>query len=247
MKIDTVLWRADAVGNFEDGVTPADLAELNVSDKPRTSVEGDDISHDPLIVLMHGFGSNENDLPGLVEALGLDLNWASIRAPKNLADSYEEFAEIAAYQKAFAWFVEPIVESKSELQTFADENSAAILEWIESEKTTGRIKANQQIIWIGFSQGGAMSLAVLRNEKLRKMTKACVCLSGYLPFDKSFTFDESIEIFHGYGTDDDVVPVNLSRQVDAWLASDASVIKTYLPLGHSISMEEARDVSEFLM
>ena len=32
-------------------------------------------------LLLHGFGSNERDLAGLVPMLGLDLPWASLRAP----------------------------------------------------------------------------------------------------------------------------------------------------------------------
>ena len=32
-------------------------------------------------LLLHGFGSNERDLAGLMPALGLDLPWASLRAP----------------------------------------------------------------------------------------------------------------------------------------------------------------------
>ena len=32
-------------------------------------------------LLLHGYGSNERDLAGLVPALGLELPWASLRAP----------------------------------------------------------------------------------------------------------------------------------------------------------------------
>ncbi len=102
----------------------------------------------PLIVLLHGYGSNERDLPGIVSWLGADNPWVSLRAPIGLDHG------------GFAWF--PITTPLNPPSGDLDAATAAIWAWLDEH-----ISAEVPLIIIGFSQGGMMVTQLLPTRAVR--------------------------------------------------------------------------------
>ena len=57
-----------------------DIVPIRTAVAPRA--EGPDGR--PLLLLLHGFGSDQNDLPGIVTRLGDGWDWASLRGPYDI-------------------------------------------------------------------------------------------------------------------------------------------------------------------
>ena len=96
-----------------------------------------------VVLFLHGFGSNEQDLSGLAPALGLDLPWASLRAPLELGNG------------GAAWF--EITTPGNPAAAPVEEATEAIWAWIEEN-----VDPATRIVPVGFSQGGLMASQLLR-------------------------------------------------------------------------------------
>lgn len=62
-------------------------------------------------LLLHGFGSNEHDLGSLDPALGLNLPWASLRAPIELDNGGAAWFSITTRGNPAAAAVEKVTDS----------------------------------------------------------------------------------------------------------------------------------------
>src|SRR4051794_8837127 len=96
----------------------------------------------PLLVMMHGRGSNENDLFGLASEFSERFVVASLRAP------------LAEFE-GWSWW-ETVVPGNPPADR-VDAAADAVLTWVDSLPFTP-----SQLGTLGFSQGGAMALHVLR-------------------------------------------------------------------------------------
>lgn len=114
---------------------------------------------DAVVLFLHGFGSNEQDLSGLAPALGLDLPWASLRAPLELGNG------------GAAWF--EITTPGAPDAAPVEEATRAIWAWIEEN-----VDPSTRIIPVGFSQGGLMASQLLRTRPERVI--APVILGGFV-------------------------------------------------------------------
>lgn len=183
----------------------------------------------PLIVLLHGYGSHEGDLFGMAPALPLGPVIASLRAP--IPES-----------GGFSWF--PIDLSGGGLPQVSgvDDAANAVLEWLDDQQFTS-------VSLLGFSQGAAMSLQLLRLAPER--FSCAVALSGFVasaahPGDAALT---SIRppVFWGRGTDDPVIPAAAIERTEEWLVDHARAeTHIYEGLAHSISTDELNDFVSFL-
>lgn len=183
----------------------------------------------PLIVLLHGYGSHEGDLFGMAPALPLGPVIASLRAP--IPES-----------GGFSWF--PIDLSGGGLPQVSgvDDAANAVLEWLDDQQFTS-------VSLLGFSQGAAMSLQLLRLAPER--FSCAVALSGFVasaahPADAALT---SIRppVFWGRGTDDPVIPTAAIERTEEWLVDHARAeTHIYEGLAHSISTDELNDFVSFL-
>ncbi len=183
----------------------------------------------PLLVLLHGYGSHEGDLFSMSPGLPLGPVIASVRAP--LAES-----------GGFAWWSlngqspgEPNIEA-------VDAAARAIIAWLDTLDYTS-------VSVLGFSQGGAMALELLRHAPER--FAAAVCISGFIA-SVSHAGDEELArvrppVFWGRGTNDPIIPDAAIARTEEWLPAHAdATIRIYEDLGHSISREELTDFSAFL-
>ena len=179
-----------------------------------------------LLVLLHGYGSHEGDLFGLSPQLPLQPVIASVRAPLRAGAGY-------------AWF--PFSGEEAPVPGIADDTARALLEWLDTTTSTS-------IGLLGFSQGGAMALQLLRHAPTR--FAYAVMLAG-------FAIDEgrvdahlaaaSPPVFWGRGTADHVIPAELIAHTQRLLPSHSTLTeRIYEDLAHGVSAAELGDASAFI-
>ncbi len=187
---------------------------------------------DTIVLLLHGYGSNERDLPGIAPYLGVDAPWASLRAPVEVGYG------------AAAWF--PLADDPSRWLDPApiEAATAALWEWVDEN-----VSPTAKLITVGFSQGGMMASQLLRTRPERIADS--VILSGFVlaadqPADARLT-EERPAVFWGRGTADAIVPEPLVAAASAWLGPHTTVIeKVYEGLAHSVHDQELADVKAYL-
>jgi phospholipase/carboxylesterase len=142
-----------------------------------------------------------------------------------------------------AWF--PLVAEGPELSVEgADAATDAILDWLDrAAPGAGPIGL------LGFSQGGAMALELLRRAPER--FAFAVSLAGFaLPGERDG--DERMSqlaphVFWGRGTVDGVIPVASVARTQAWLPAHSTLDeRIYEGVGHSVSDRELADVAAFI-
>ena len=183
-----------------------------------------------VVLLLHGFGSNERDLTGLMPAFDPALPWASLRAPIGVGGG------------RYAWF---------EITTPGNPDAApvvavtdAIWAWVDAT-----VSPAAQIIPIGFSQGGLMASQLLRTRPDRVL--ATVVLGGFVlgdsqPADSLLASDRP-PVFWGRGADDTVIGPPAIERTAAFLPGHSSLVERVYPgLAHGINSAELDDVVGFV-
>ena len=190
----------------------------------------------PLLVLLHGYNSNEADLFGLSPYLPLRPAIASLRAPVFTGYGH-------------AWF--PLSDDAGQLSAEgdlsvegADAATDAILDWLDRAAPD-----TESVGLLGFSQGGAMALELLRRAPER--FAFAVALAGFaLPGERAG--DERMSqlappVFWGRGTADEVIPAASVARTQEWLPTHTQLDeRIYEGLGHSVSERELADTAAFL-
>jgi phospholipase/carboxylesterase len=185
---------------------------------------------DPLVLLLHGFGSNEQDLPGLAAHLPAGLATVSVRAPLTLGPG------------SYAWV--PIAVPGRPDPAIVAASTEALLAWFDD-----RVPADRPVVLLGFSQGGLMVSQLLRARPERFV--AALVLSGFvldadLPGDAALA-ERHVPVFFGHGDADPVIAPDATQRASVWLAEHAATTeRTYAGLAHAISDEELEDVGVFL-
>jgi len=179
-----------------------------------------------VLVFLHGFGSNENDLGSLAQPLGLDLPWASLRAPLELGNGGAAWFQITTPGVPDAVPVEAATE--------------AIWAWIDAN-----VDASTKIIPVGFSQGGLMASQLLRTRPERVLATTILggfVLGGAQPADAHLA-QQRPAVFWGRGTEDRVIaPVAIERTAGFLPEHSTLTARTYTGLAHSINLDELNDV-----
>ncbi len=180
-------------------------------------------------MLLHGYGSHEGDLFGMSPGLPLGPVVASVRAP-------------IAENGGFAWWSLAGKPSLDADPAEVDAAALAVLDWLDTLDVPS-------VSLLGFSQGAAMTLQLLRHAP-RRFT-ATVALSGFV-VGSSHAGDAALAearppVFWGRGTADPIIPDAAVNLTNAWLpAHSTSTIRIYEGLGHSIAPQELKDLSTFL-
>lgn len=210
-------------------MTPPDL-EID-PDAVRWSASEADREGRPLLVLMHGYGSNEDDLFALAPYLPLAPVIASLRAP---------IAEAGGY----AWFSHHETGTGVPTLHGADTAASAVIAWLDAlaVRPSG-------IGLLGFSQGGAMVLQLLRRAPGR--FDYGVQLSGFVvpgedPGDAALATLRPA-VFAGRGTADSVIPAELVAYTGGWMSAHARPdARIYEGAAHEVTPAELADVSAFI-
>lgn len=183
----------------------------------------------PLLVLLHGYGSHEGDLFGLSPHLPLAPVIASVRAPLEESGGYAWFSRLSNVPG------DPRAEEVTEA-------AQALLDWLDSIRYTS-------VALLGFSQGAAMALQLLRLAPDRFTSVVALAgfvASGTLPGDTELEANRP-PVFWGRGTLDQVITSDAVARTDSWLPEHSTGdIRIYEGLGHSISRAELVDLVGFL-
>lgn len=185
---------------------------------------------DVVVVALHGYGSNERDLIGLLDALALDLPWVSLRAPFDTPNG------------GAAWF--PISTPGNPEAAPVLQATEMIWAWIHEHLAPGT-----RVLPIGFSQGGLMATQLLRTRPERVI--APVVLGGFVLGALQAGDDELAAgrppLFLGRGADDAVITADAVARTTDWVERHVSpTAHVYPGLAHGISAQEVADVRAFV-
>ena len=187
-------------------------------------------SESPVVILLHGYGSNEQDLPSLVKFLPGNRPWYSLRAPVELGGGYFAWANRVTPGNPPA----PDVELATE----------AIWRWVDAN-----LSADVPLIVVGFSQGGLMVTQLLRTRPNRLV--ASVILAGFTlaadqPADHVLA-ETKPKVIYCRGLQDEIISQEAVSRTLVWLKTHtAAQIETYEDLGHSIDERVMNDVADYL-
>ncbi len=184
--------------------------------------------HPPVLFMLHGYGSNEDDLFSFAAELPAELFIISIRAPYTLEPfGYAWYA--INFDAAFGKWSDDqqAIESREKIVAFMDEACKAYA----VDKTN--------ITLLGFSQGTVLSYAVALSypEKVKNV----VALSGYinegiLKEDHGNKGCSHLNIYASHGQVDQVIPVEWAQRAPEFLKKKGvSYRYEEFPVGHGVA------------
>ncbi|MGV3617103.1 MAG: alpha/beta hydrolase [Fimbriimonas sp.] len=183
----------------------------------------------PLLVLLHGLGSNERDLMEFAHYLDPRLTVVAFRAPN------------AYGYGGFSWFdIQWLPEGRVIDEAGAVRSRDLLIE--ELEVLRKRHNASRLVLG-GFSQGAMMTLgaALARPE----LVDAALLMSGRaMPVFLASATEGGVTVpfFAQHGVRDDVLPVEDAREMrDALTALGARLEYREYPMGHEVTMESLQD------
>jgi len=181
-----------------------------------------------LLILLHGYGSNEEDLFSFATELPDDLLIVSARAPQNLSSG------------SFSWYtiyfntgegkfsdIPEAIKARETISTFIDE--------IQERYDI----APSKTFLLGFSQGTILSYSVALNypEKVQKI----IALSGYinpelLPQELETMDYSKLDFYISHGSVDQVIPSEWANKAPKFL-SQLNIKNSYkeFPVGHGVA------------
>ena len=193
----------------------------------------------PLLLLLHGYGSNEEDLFSFASELPEEYYVISARAPYDLMYG------------SYAWYA---INFDADENKFSDLNQARTSRDLIANFIDELVKNypidESKITLIGFSQGAILSYAVALSypQKIERI----VAMSGY--FNEEIAIDNyqsnnfnTIKIFASHGNVDQVVPVDWARKAKPILdqLGIQNVYKEY-PVGHGVAPQNFYDFRNWL-
>lgn len=196
-------------------------------------------AHPPVVILLHGYGSNEADLFDLKNIFPADYLVVSAQAPIRISDN------------GYQWYKMVQLNGQRDGDAADIRNSLAKIKELIGQLVKKYHADPARVYLIGFSQGSIMSLEA--GLTAPGMLKGIGVLSGRLLPSLKKTAASSAElkrlkIFMGHGTADQVLPYNDALAAKAFLNTLGlqPVFKTYTGMGHQISNEELKDLSEWI-
>lgn len=193
----------------------------------------------PLIIMLHGYGSHEQDLFSMAPMLNKKAMVVSLRAPQRLPFG------------GFAWYDIDFDKIGGKMSNIEQANvSLSKLEQLFEELKQAYTFDTTQVYLMGFSQGAILSYALsLRHPK---WFKGVLAMSGYvlkelIPEKFKPQDHQHISCFITHGTADEVIPVSWGRSATEVL-EQLSIKHTYheYPMGHGINPDCFDDVKGYL-
>jgi phospholipase/carboxylesterase len=193
----------------------------------------------PLLLLLHGYGSNEEDLFSFASELPDEYYVVSVRAPYDLQPY------------GHAWYA---IHFDADENKFSDDAQAMesrdlIIQFIDELIAKYPIDATN-VNLIGFSQGAILSYATALSypERISRV----VALSGYLNekiIAENFKSKDlsNLKFFISHGTVDQVIPVDWARKAEHFLQNlGLEVMYKEYPIGHGVAPQNFYDFKNWL-
>jgi phospholipase/carboxylesterase len=196
------------------------------------------LDKNPLLLLLHGYGSNEEDLFGFAAQLPDDYIIVSARAPYSLPPYGN------------AWYA---IDFDADMNKFTDNVQAAasrnlIAKFIDEVTEAYPVDADN-VTLLGFSQGTILSYAVALTypEKVKRV----VALSGYLNMDIIENINSrdisNLSFFISHGAVDQVIPVEWARKAPEYLRAKGLEAEYHeYPVGHGVAPKNFNDLLAWL-
>lgn len=212
-----------------------ELSLFHIIQKPKNPKPG----KAPLLLLLHGYGSNEKDLFSFAPQLPDHCFVISVRAP----------LPMQPYGNAWYTIYWEANQAKRSDDKQATEARELVHNFIDEAVAAYDLDADN-VNLIGFSQGTILSYAVALTypEKVKNL----VGLSGYineaiiLP-KKDESEYKNLNIFCSHGSQDQVIPVEAARLIPGYLQNlGISVQLKEYPVGHGVAPQNFMDAKNWL-
>lgn len=192
----------------------------------------------PLLILMHGLGSNEADLYSLAEHLDKRLLIASVRAPYEIGPNKYSWYDFKLNGGDHIYSYDKLKSSRAQLLRFIDQLKQ------EYNIDAGKIYLG------GFSQGAIMSLATALNHS--DVIEGAIVLSGDLLGEveqelKTKKLDKQLNIYMSHGRLDAVLPfAEAEKDLEYIKALGVDVENYWYDSKHTISGENYGSMVQWL-
>jgi phospholipase/carboxylesterase len=205
-------------------------ARTDVFGEPVVATYGATDPSAPLVVLLHGRGSKEQEILSLAPHLPAGVSYAAVRAPITEGGGFAWFANrgigrpvAASLEATMAWF----------------------RDWLDAVAPAGR-----PAVLVGFSGGAAFAGGLVLDDPTRYAGAAI--LYGTLPFDAGVPVDTSrlanLPVFVARGEADQVIPRELLDRTWHYLhtTSGAPAVGRRDPGGHGITAPTLHRLAEWI-
>ncbi|MBZ9650582.1 alpha/beta hydrolase [Psychroflexus montanilacus] len=193
----------------------------------------------PLMLMLHGYGSDENDLFSFAGELPEEYMIISLKAPHSLQPMGNAWYAINfdAQQGKFS-DIEQAVQSRELVKKFIEEALEAYP--VDADNVT----------MLGFSQGTILSFAL--GLSYPHLVKNIIGLSGYVDPNMLKAGYESqdfshLKVYNSHGSVDQVIPVEWARNNKPFL-EELKIDMTYeeYPVGHGINPQNFQSFKTWL-
>lgn len=192
-----------------------------------------------LLVLMHGVGSNADDLFGLADYVPPQFHVLSLQAPNPMGPN------------AFAWFMFSVnADGSRHIDAAQEQESRALVAQTVAVASAQLGVPPDRVMVGGFSQGGIMSLSLLLTQP-ELLSGVCVwhsrLLPEVLPAQASAAQLDGKHAWISHGTVDNVIPLASAHAIRAHL-ENLPVQLRYQEYAcqHTIHPQELRDSMQWL-
>lgn len=192
----------------------------------------------PVLVALHGVGSNEKDLASWAETLDPRFAIYSLRGPLELGPD------------SFAWFhVKFTAEGPLHNKEEAESSRQLLRKFLETLRQDPSVEASQ-IFLVGFSQGTIMGLSLVLTEP--SSVAGLVAIGGRTLQEisaqaRTRTYEKSPKVLLIHGAQDNKLPLSHALATEATLkgARFDFEFKTY-EAGHEINRAMTEDIQKWL-
>ena len=192
----------------------------------------------PLLLLFHGYGSDENDLFSFASELPEEFLIISAKAPYPMKPFGNAWYAINFDAEKGKWSDnEQAKQSRDLIANFIDE----ILAKYNAD--------SNNVTLLGFSQGAILSYAVAFTYP--KKVKNVIALSGYVNPDlfelKATETYKNLNFYCSHGSVDQVIPVDWARQTKPFMEQLGVNYKySEFPVGHGVAPQNFYEFREWL-
>ena len=191
-----------------------------------------------LFLLIHGYGSNEEDLFSFTPDLPATAYVISVRGRYNLSFGGYSWYDISFDNNEKYMDINQAVSSRDELIKFIDE--IVVQENLDPDN----------VFIVGFSQGAILSYSIALNYPNK--VKNVMILSGYPEFKIIGDFNQdqdfsNLNFFVSHGTEDAILPIEAGR-LGEQLLNDLRIKNEYHEYrsGHGIVPQNYHDLMAFI-
>ena len=195
----------------------------------------------PVLLIMHGYGADENDLLSIASHLPQKLLVISLQAPIPLAWG------------GYSWYHLTQTATGLHGDNASRHESEEVLMKALPVLITQQGGDLQNVILLGFSQGAAMCYALVGKQNLDSIgikVKGVAALSGYIPADVIPFLEKkelsAIPFFLSHGEYDDLIPPEAMEQAQTVLTEcNAPVTSKLYQVGHGLTEETIEDLKNW--